>query len=139
MIGGLGIGVTREVEWWCGRTSGENAASDVERSRMGEAVAAAARVELLSHKLLVLLQSGALSAADAIQEDVRRHATEFHSLVSRPPPQTPNMTALACMIKESALTWQVPVCLWINEGLLLFARNKNTKAATCFHDALYRQ
>jgi hypothetical protein len=140
MIGGLGVGVTREVEWWCGRTgSGENAASDAERSRMGEVVAAAARVELLSRQLLVLLQSGAISAADAIQEDVRRHATEFHSLVSYPPPQTPNMTALARMIKESALTRQVPVRRWINEGLLLFARNKYTEAATCFRDALYRQ
>ncbi|KAL3810275.1 hypothetical protein ACHAXA_008643, partial [Cyclostephanos tholiformis] len=139
LIGGLEFGVKREVEWWCSQLGSEEiSASDAERSRMGDIITAAARVELLSRQLLILLQSGAISAADAIQEDVRRHATEFHSLSSIPPPP-PNTTALVRMIRESALTRQVPVRRWINEGLLLFARNKYTEAATCFRDALNQQ
>ncbi|KAL3763939.1 hypothetical protein ACHAW5_008377 [Stephanodiscus triporus] len=137
LMEGLEIGVGREVEWWCRRTGSEENASDAERSLMKDVVADAARVELLSRQLLILLQSGAISAADAIQEGVRRHATAFHSRLNPPPP--PNMSTLVRMTKESALTRQVHVRRWINEGLLLFARHKYAEAADCFRDALDRQ
>ena len=137
LLGGLEDGASREVEYWCSRAGPGVVASDAERSRMRDVVAAAARVELLSRQLLVLLQSGAISEAGAIQEGVRRHEAEFRSLLDPPPP--PGMTALVRMTRELALARQVHVRRWINEGLLLFAGQQYAEAAECFRDALDQQ
>jgi hypothetical protein len=86
LMGGLKDGASREVEYWCSRAGPGVVASDAERLHMREVVAAAARVELLSHQLLVLLQSGAISEAGAIQGGVRRHEAKFRSALDPPPP-----------------------------------------------------
>ena len=86
LMEGLEDGAGREVEYWCSRAGPGVVASDAERSRMREVVAAAARVELLSRQLLVLLQSGAISKAGAIQGGVRRHEAKFRSALDPPPP-----------------------------------------------------
>lgn len=135
MMDGLGIGAIKEVEWWCTQTSSSGEiVSDKERSQMKEVIVSAAHLELLSRQFLILLQSGAISAADEIQNSICRYATKFNSQVD-----TSNMTALIHMVKGSALTRQVFVRLWLNKGLLLFSRHNYSEAAKCFRDALEQQ
>lgn len=108
--------------------------SEKERSQMKEVIMSAAHLELLSRQFLILLQSGAISAADEIQNSICRYANNFNSQVDMS-----NMTALIRMVKGSALTRQVSVRLWMNKGLLLFARHNYTEAAKCFLAALEQQ
>lgn len=135
MMDSLGIGAIKEVEWWCNQTSPSGEiVSDKERSQMKEVIMSAAHLELLSRQFLILLQSGAISAADEIQNSICYYVTKFNSQVDMS-----NMTALICMIKGSALTRQVSVRPGINKGLLLFARHNYTEAAKCFRGALEQQ
>jgi len=139
LMGGLEEGVDREVEQWCdGGSEGSvsNAASEVERTQAKEVIAAAAHVELLSRQLLILLQTGAIRAAEMVQDDVRLHAARVQSRVNSPPS---DMRMLIRVSKEMALVRQAPRRLLVNEGLLLFARCKYTDASQYFRDALNQQ
>ncbi|KAL9179543.1 hypothetical protein ACHAXT_008833 [Thalassiosira profunda] len=120
LLSGLDEGVAREVDSWC---AGGNVGVE-EQAKMKAVIAAAAKVELLSRQMLILLQSGAIAAAETIQKEVQRFASEAQ----------PSVDA-----SESSLVRQVPIRLTTNEGLLLFARGKYTEAASSFRDALSRQ
>ena len=149
MLLGLEDGVTSEVEWWCNKTStkttvSESVASDEEREKMREVITTAAHVELLSRQLLILLQAGAIAAAEMIQKDVHQHATKVQSLLQqclRPSTSSSrsSMKALSRMSKEFALIHQVPIRMRVNEGLLQFSRLKYTEAVKSFSDALHQQ
>ncbi|KAL7554102.1 hypothetical protein ACHAWF_017488 [Thalassiosira exigua] len=129
-----GFGVNREVDFWCAELGEEDADAGT-RATMRRAVAAAARVELRSRQLLILLQSGALPAAEAVQDEVRRSAAEVESLLDGG-----EGTALLARLSEmSNLVRQVPIRQIVNEGLLRFARREYAAAAERFRDALARQ
>jgi len=147
MILGLEYGVKREVEWWCMKTTTTVTAttsgsivSDQERKQMEEIITIAAHVELHSRQLLILLQAGAISAAEMIQKDVRKHATKIESQLHQcRRPSAGSTTALSCMAKEFALVRQVPIRVMVNEGLLQFSRLNYTEAAKSFLDAWNQQ
>jgi len=136
LIANLDVGVDREVDWWCNDVKG-GAVSDEERQQMKDVITAAAHVELQSRQLLILLQSGALSAGEMIQNDVRLQATKVQSQLSEI--SSSNMTTLSRVTKDMALVRQVPIRHKLNEGLLQFARSKYTEAATYFREALQQQ
>ena len=135
LLNGLDDGVDREVRWLC-TSNGEVNVSDTEKKQMKEIITSAARVELLSRQLLVLLQSGAIAAGDMIQNDVRLYATMVQSQLNALPS---NMTLLVRLTKEMALVRQVPIRQQINEGLLHFAQQRYNDAATHFRHALMQQ
>lgn len=142
MILGLECGVDSEVELWCNKTTTTSGGvvSDEERKKMKEVITTAAHVELHSRQLLVLLQSGAISAAEMIQKDARQHATKVQSqLHPYLRSLASSMPALSRMSKEYALVRQVPIRVRVNEGLLQFARLKYMEAAKHFSDALHQQ
>lgn len=134
LMAGLESGVAREVDRWCGGPGGS--VSEEERTQMKDLITAAAHVELLSRQLLILLQSGAVCAAEAVQDGVRLHAAGVRSLVNPPPP---GATTLACASVEMALVRQAPHRATVNEGLLLFARGEYTDASKHFRNALDQQ
>jgi len=136
MIANLDVGVDREIDWWCNNNKGA-AVSDEERKQMKDLITAAAHVELQSRQLLILLQSGALSAGEVIQNDIRLQATKVQSQLSEL--SSSNMTTLSRVTKDMALVRQVPIRHKLNEGLLQFARCKYTEAAKYFRDALQQQ
>jgi hypothetical protein len=149
MILGLECGVRREVELWCIKTSAtittagttSGSVSDQERKQMEEVITTAAHVELHSRQLLILLQAGAISAAEMIQKDVRNYATKIESQLHKfiHPSASTRMTAVSRMAKEVALVRQVPIRVLVNEGLLQFSRLNYTEAAKIFLDALNQQ
>ncbi len=141
MMLGLECGVDSEVESWCNKTtttSGEFV-SEEERQKMKEVITTAAYVELHSRQLFVLLQSGAISAAEMIQKEARQHATKVQFQLHPYLPLASSMPALSRMSKEYALVRQVPIRVRVNEGLLQFARLKYMEAAKHFSDALHQQ
>jgi hypothetical protein len=134
MLNGLEEGVEREVEWWC-QLSKQSAVDQGDRSLMKELISDATRVELMSRQILILLQAGALDAAEAIQEDIAALVTRIKAIT-----RSSNKHAILLQIKrESALVRQAPLRLKVNEGLLLFARGNYTDASTLFRDALTSQ
>lgn len=137
LLDGLDGGVTREVDWWCNKNEGSVVVGEEERSKMKEVIAAAAHVELLSRQLLILLQSGAISAAETIQNDILLHGAKVQSLLLNVSPST--MATLHRVTKELALVRQVPIRQLVNEGLILLARCKYTDAAKFFRDGLKQQ
>jgi len=167
MLDGLEDGVKRELDWWC-RGGGKNDnydagldtsqsdndepngnsnrsnMSDAEVQQMKELITSSATVELLSRQLLILLQSGAIRAAEILQIDVRYHTSKvkewtsslnFHSDPSSPS----SMTTMFRLHRESALVRQAPLRQMLNEGLLHFARFQYSAAMNCFRDVLNQQ
>ena len=141
LLDGLDHGADREVEWWSSDSAerSDGAVSAEERIQMKELITSAAHVELLSRQLLILLQSGAISAGETIQNDVRLHATKVESLMSDAMRSNENMTTLSRMTREMVMVRQVPIRAQLNEGLLQFARCNYTDAASCFRHALAQQ
>ncbi|KAL7462285.1 hypothetical protein ACHAXS_002669 [Conticribra weissflogii] len=167
MLDGLEDGVELEVDWWCrggGKydnnedDSSANPAynndpngnpakttmSDTERQQMKELITSSATVELLSRQLLILLQSGAIRAAELLQRDVRHHAAKVQEWLSslnfHSDPSSPSsMTTMFRLHRESALVRQAPLRQMLNEGLLHFARFRYSSAMKCFRDVLNQQ
>jgi len=139
----LESGVLREVDHLCAQEGNDDGENDA-RQWMTEVITACARVELLSRQLLILLQSGAVTAAEMIQKEVRHYAAKVQSQWNNPFVSSDNndssmTTSLVGATKGLALVRQVPSRQLVNEGLLQFARCKYTEAATYFRDALKQQ
>jgi len=140
LIGGVEEGVNREVLWWCRRQEGVVVAGSSSSSlgeettsvvQLRELITSAAYVELLSRQILVLLQSGAIKAAETVQGNVRLHASRVEGIVLS--------GELSCIHREFALVRQVPVRLMVNDGLILFAQSDYELAATRFREAMEMQ
>ncbi|KAL7485998.1 hypothetical protein ACHAW6_011606 [Cyclotella cf. meneghiniana] len=133
MLNGLDEGAEREVEWWC--SLGRHAVDPGTRRLMKELITSSAEVELMSRQILILLQVGALDAAEAVQADLANQATRIKAIT-----RSSNKNSLLLQIeRESALVRHAPHRLKVNEGLLLFSRCNFTDASTCFRDALLGQ
>jgi len=131
LIGGLDEGVKREVLWWCRQDSVVGSIGEETRSQLRELITSAAHVELLSRQILILLQSGAIKAAETVQGDVRLHAAKVEGIVLT--------GALSRIHGEFALIRQVPVRQMVNDGLILFAQSDYDLAAQRFRDAMELQ
>lgn len=137
LIGGVEEGVNREVLWWCrhqdnGVVAGNSLIGEDEtREQLRELITSAAYVELLSRQILVLLQSGAIKAADSVQDDVHLHASRVEGIVLT--------GALSCIHREFALVRQVPIRLRVNDGLINFAQADYELAAKRFREAIELQ
>eukprot|EP00986_Skeletonema_menzelii_P006878 scaffold2612_cov132-Skeletonema_menzelii.AAC.14 len=131
MIGGLEECVQREVLWWCRQESVVGSLGEETRCQLRELITSAAYVELLSRQILILLQSGAIKAAETVQGDVRLHASKVEGIVLA--------GALSCIHREFALVRQVPVRQMVNDGLILFAQSDFELAAKHFRDAMELQ
>lgn len=128
---------TREVDCWCGSDNiGEH-----ERSMMVDIVKESARVEIVSRQLRVLLQCGAINAAEQVQNAVRSSADRVQELVSRTQifNDSTARNATARMCQEYALVRQVPLRQGLNEGLLAFSLAKYDDAANKFRESLNQQ
>ncbi|KAL3785243.1 hypothetical protein HJC23_002698 [Cyclotella cryptica] len=133
MLNGLEEGVEREVEWWC--RLGGHVVDPGTRRLMKELMTSSAEVELMSRQILILLQVGALDAAESVQSDLANQVTRIKAIT-----RSSNKNSLLLQIeRESALVRHAPLRLKINEGLLLFSRCNFTDASTCFRDALLGQ
>jgi len=129
LIGGVEEGVNREVLWWCRQdNSVAGSLGEETRVQLKELITSAAYVELLSRQILVLLQSGAIKAAEIVQGDVRLHASKVEGIVLT--------GALSCIHREFALVRQIPVRLMVNDGLILFAQSDYELAAQRFREAM---
>mmetsp|Transcript_16965 Transcript_16965/g.26061 ORF Transcript_16965/g.26061 Transcript_16965/m.26061 type:complete len:815 (+) Transcript_16965:37-2481(+) len=131
LIGGLEEGVKREVLWWCRQDSVVGSIGEETRSQLRELITSAAYVELLSRQILILLQSGAIKAAETVQGDVRLHAAKVEGIVLT--------GALSRIHGEFALIRQVPVRQIVNDGLILFAQSDYELAAQRFRNAMELQ
>jgi len=131
LIHGLEEGVDREVHWWCRQDSLMGSIGEETRSELRELITSAAYVELLSRQILVLLQSGAIKAAEMVQGDVRLHASKVEGIVFT--------GALSRIHREFALVRQTPVREMVNDGLILFAQSDYEMAATRFRGAMELQ
>jgi len=143
LMAGLDEGVNREVEWWCNKDwhgGGPNIVSEVERSQMRQLILPACRVEILSRQLLILLQSGAVPAAETIQKSVRLQVAELQSCQERNRRITSGTaTIFGRAARELDLVRAAPHRQMVNDGLLRFARGEHTEAAKCFQDAMTAQ
>ena len=128
MINGLHEGVDREVHWWCCQESLGGSIGEETRSQLRELITSAAHVELLSRQILILLQSGAIAAAEAVQGEVSTHAAKVEGIVFT--------GALSRIHTEFALIRQVPVRKMTNDGLISFAQSDYELAAKHFRGAL---
>ena len=129
--------VRREVDYWCGSDNvGEH-----ERSMMVEIVKESVRVEIVSRQLRVLLQCGAINAAEQVQNAVRSSANRVQELMSRAQTfdDATARNASARMCTEYALVRQVPSRRGLNDGLLAFSLTKYDDAAKNFRESLNQQ
>ena len=85
-------------------------------------------MELLSRQILILLQSGAITAAEVVQDEVSAHAAKVEGIVFT--------GALSRIHTEFALIRQVPVRKMTNDGLISFAQSDYELAAKHFRGAL---
>lgn len=131
LINGVHEGVDREVHWWCRQESLGGSVGEDARSQLRELITSAAFVELLSRQMLILLQLGAVAAAEAVQGDVRIHAAKIDGIVFT--------GALSRIHREFALIRQVPVRQMVNDGLILFAKSDYESAAKHFRGAVQLQ
>ena len=131
LIDGLKDGVERELLWWCHQDDLVGSINEETRCQLRELITSAAYVEILSRQILILLQSGAVKAAETIQGDVRPHASKVEGIVFN--------GALSRIHREFALVRQVPVRERVNDGLILFAQFDYELAAKRFRRAMELQ
>ncbi|KAL7444990.1 hypothetical protein ACHAXM_011011 [Skeletonema potamos] len=128
LISGLDEGVDREVLWWCRQDDLMGSIGEKTRSELRELITSAASVELLSRQILILLQLGAIKAAEIVQGDVRLHTSKVGGIVFT--------GALSRIHREFALVRQTPVREMVNDGLILVAQSDYELAAKRFRDAM---
>lgn len=133
MLNNVEVGAEREVEYWC-KSSGQ-AVDQGDRSLMKDVIVSAATVELMSRQILILLQCGALDAAQAVHTDLLAQVTRIHAVT-----RSTNKSAMIVRLEqESILVRQAPFRSKVNEGLLLFANGDYSDASGHFRDALQSQ